>query len=69
MGYQLGKDFLSKKGKTEIEVKLIVPSRLLAMLYKEKFRKKMLEADSRVKIEWDDLDSFKEVLTIHPVHY
>ena len=41
MGYFLAKDLLAVKGKSEIEVKLVVPSKPLSMLYREKYKKKM----------------------------
>ena len=69
MGYLLAKDLLPEKGKSEIPVKLVVPSKVLAMLYKEKFKKKMSQADERIKIDWIDLPTFREKWKANPEGY
>ena len=69
MGYLLAKDILGIKTKAEIMVHLVVPSVPLAMLYKEKFKKKVSQADARIKIIWVDLGYFKEKWLDNPDMY
>ena len=60
LGYLAGLDLLPQKKSSKITVRLVVPSTKLVAFNKELFEEKLVVANPRVVIVWQDLESFTD---------